>query len=59
MPHTQSLVLGLVHNRSSNYIGLDFPGHPVVKNLPYQAGNVGSVPGRGSHMHGITKPEAQ
>jgi len=59
MPYTQSLALGLVHNRSSNYIGWDFPGHPVVKNLPYQAGDVGSIPGQGSHMHGITKPETQ
>ena len=26
----------------------DFPGGPVVKNLPCNAGNVGSIPGRGT-----------
>ena len=30
---------------------LDFPGGPVVKNLPANAGDMGSVPGLGrSHM---------
>ena len=30
---------------------LDFPGGPVVKNLPASAGNMGSIPGLGScHM---------
>jgi len=29
----------------------DFPGGPVVKNLPYSAGDTGSIPGLGrSHM---------
>ena len=30
----------------------DFPGDPVVKNLPANAGDMGSVPGQGRfHMH--------
>ena len=30
---------------------LDFPGGPVVKNLPANAGDVGSIPGMGRfHM---------
>ena len=31
----------------------DFPGGPVFKNLPYNAGDMGSIPGQGtgeSHM---------
>ena len=26
----------------------DFPGHPVVRNLPSSAGDVGSIPGWGT-----------
>ena len=29
----------------------DFPGGPVVKNLPYNAGNTGSIPGQGTEIH--------
>ena len=28
----------------------DFPGGPVVKNQPYNAGNVGSIPGQGTKI---------
>ena len=28
----------------------DFPGGPVVKNLPYNAGHVGSIPGQGTKI---------
>ena len=35
----------------------DFPGGPVVQNLPAKAGDMGSIPGSGrSHMPGATKP---
>ena len=30
-----------------NYNYLDFPGGPVVKNLPANAGDMGSIPGLG------------
>ena len=30
--------------------GLDFPGGPVVKNLPFNAGNTGSIPGLGTKI---------
>ena len=29
---------------------LDFPGGPVVKNPPSNAGDVGSIPGRGTKI---------
>ena len=33
------------------YFCVDFPGAPVVKNLPANAGDMGSIPGPGrSHM---------
>ena len=34
----------------------NFPGGPVVKNPPSNAGDVGSIPsqGMGSHMHATT-----
>ena len=31
-------------------MGRDFPGGPVVKNLPSNAGDVGSIPGRGTKI---------
>ena len=37
----------------------DFPGGPVIKNLPSKAGDTGSIPGRGTkipHANGKTKP---
>ena len=37
----------------------DFPGGPVVKNLPSNAGDTGSILGRGTkipHAAGATKP---
>ena len=35
----------------------DFPGGAVVKNLPSNAREMGSIPGQGtrSHMHATTK----
>ena len=40
----------------------DFPGGPVVKNLPSSAGNTGSSPGRGTkipHAAGQVSPRAR
>ena len=35
----------------------DFPGGPVVKNLPCKAGDMGSIPGWGTKIpHAATKP---
>ena len=39
----------------------DFPGGPVVKNLPSNAGNAGSIPGQGtkiSHAAGQLSPRS-
>ena len=33
----------------------DFPGGPVVKNLPSNAGDAGLIPGRGSKIPHITE----
>ena len=33
----------------------DFPGNPVVKNPTYNAGNVGSIPGRGTKIPYATR----
>ena len=40
----------------------DFPGGPVIKNLPSNAGDVGSIPGRGTkipHTAGQLSPRAK
>ena len=40
--------------------GRDFPGSPVVKTLPSNAGDVGSIPGWGDkipHASGAKKPK--
>ena len=34
----------------------DFPGAPVVKNLPSNAGHVGSIPGRGTKIPHALRP---
>ena len=31
-------------------LGTDFPGGPVVKKLPSNAGDVGSIPGQGTKI---------
>ena len=39
----------------------DFPGGPVVKNPPFNAGDVGSIPGQGTkipHAAGQLSPHA-
>ena len=33
----------------------DFPGGPVVKNLPPNAGDIGSIPGRGTKIPHATE----
>ena len=33
-----------------------FPGGPVVKNPPYNAGDVGSIPGQGTKIPHATEP---
>ena len=38
--------IGLKKNQSMG----DFPGGPVIKNLPSNSGNVGSIPGQGSKI---------
>ena len=52
--------LSCVHEIVANFtrMSLDFPDGPVVKNLPTNAGDTGSIPGRGRfHMlHGNCGP---
>ena len=33
----------------------DFPGGPMVKNLPCNAGNASSIPGRGTKISHVVK----
>ena len=43
-----------ITNLKIQFVG--FPGGPVVKNLPANAGDTGSIPGLGRfHSHGGTK----
>ena len=43
--------LVILVGKDNNQVHRDFPGGPVVKNPPYNAGDAGSIPGRGrSHM---------
>ena len=38
-------------------MSLDFPGGPLAKNLPANAGNMGLIPGREDSTYpGVTKP---
>ena len=40
-------------------ISWDFPGSPVVKTLPYNAGDVGSMPGQGVKLPHASEPKNQ
>ena len=63
--------LGLKKKRASHYFrvmrlkisrGRDFPGSPVVKTLPSNAGDVGSIPGWGDkipHASGAKKTKTE
>ena len=42
----------ILHRKSS---GRDFPGGPVVKNLPSNAGNVDLIPGQGTKIPHATR----
>ena len=35
----------------------DFPGGPVVKNMPFDAEDMGWIPGQGTKILGATKPQ--
>ena len=37
----------------------DFPGSPVVKTLPSNAGGMGSIPGWGDKIHYALQPQTQ
>ena len=50
-------VFGAQDGPSQNMLQ-DFPGGPGVKNPPPSAGDVGSIPGRGTKIPGPTKPKA-
>ena len=54
-------MLPLRRNKLFKTIGLGLPSGPVVKNLPSNAGDEGSIPGRGSktpHATGQLSPHA-
>ena len=44
----------LVRLNKNTWLG-DFPGGPVVKNLPWNAGDIGSIPGQGTKIPHATK----
>ena len=45
------MLLSLMVSAFKNQFSRDFPGDAVVKNLPANAGDMGSIPGPGrSHM---------
>ena len=43
----------------SNNIYRDFPGSPVVRTLPFNAGGVGLIPGRGAKIPHASGPQNQ
>ena len=45
-----TVLMGKVPGISSKSQYQDFPGGPVVKNPPYNAGDVGSIPGQGTKI---------
>ena len=55
--HVSASVFGAQDGPSQNMLQ-DFPGGPGVKNPPPSAGDMGSIPGRGTKIPGPTKPKA-
>ena len=45
-----SSVRGIFQARVLEWGAIAFPGSPVVKNLPSNAGDAGSIPGRGTKI---------
>ena len=39
-----------LENLFKNSVSWDFPGGPAVKNLPYNTGDVGLIPGQGTRI---------
>ena len=60
MPHSNSILrtgfIEVEFTYKKNHHLRDFPGGPVVKNRPYNAGDSGLIPGRGTK---ITHAEQQ
>ena len=53
------LIIREMQNKTTMNYYQDFPGGPVVKNLPYNAGDAGSIPGQGTkipHASGQLSP---
>ena len=46
-----------IHNFNLKFKNWDFPGGPVVKNLPYNAGDTGSIPGQGTKFPHANMPQ--
>ena len=55
--HVSASVFGAQDGPSQNMLQ-DFPGGPGVKNPPPSAGDMGSIPGRGTKIPDPTKPKA-
>ena len=51
MKHQRLAVTVFEYFEEDNCLSWDFPGGPVVKNLPANAGDVGSIPGQGDKPH--------
>ena len=47
------------HNREFKRYPRDFPGGPVVKTWPSNAGGAGSIPGRGAKIPHASRPRNQ
>ena len=53
--------MGKSHKDVEKWPWWDFPGGPVVKNPPYNAGDAGAIPGQGTkipHALGQVNPHA-
>ena len=48
-----------IHNFNLKFKNWDFPGGPVVKNLPCNAGDASSIPGQGTRIPHTMEPLSQ
>ena len=46
----EALETMVIHTNCLKLISGDFPGSPVIRNLPYSSGGAGSIPGTGTKI---------
>ena len=50
LPYVPAIPFLGIHSKEMKSVSRDFPGGPVVKNMRFNAGDVGLIPGQGTKI---------